>query len=163
MVALRAACETISTTGVATAADVATSTSTAVGAASASSVPLGQNGIMDTSSDYGSDTGFDDLDEDSMLTVEPKEGIDSGPTPKNSLLPRIAFERRGLGDGEQDVDDSQQILLPPLLPVSGSLVARQVYKQASVQASVARQRRALEIEYDASSRRAWSGTLRPLP
>ena len=90
-------------------------------------------------SDYGSDIGLEDLNEDDKV-------IDDLDT-KRAVLPSIEFEEGEREDEEQYVEGVVQVYGP-----AGLRVAR------ASQKTPAREREALEVEYDEGSRRAWSGT-----
>lgn len=114
-------------------------------------------------SDYGSDVDLDDVDDtilaDVLDTVQQGRAAE-----KSAVLPSIEFEG-GEGededeDEEQHVDGFVQIHRPTVLRVAKG-------KQRSAgdddtwrpaQSSPVRER-ALEVEYDERSRRAWSGAL----
>jgi exonuclease V len=114
-------------------------------------------------SDYGSDFGFDDIDEDTILSDVLETIKVAKPAAKGRVLPSIEFEEGEREDEDHDVDGFVQIHRPTLLRVSkgkdrsiGTLDARR-----NIQSSPLREYEALEVEYDERSRRAWSGTTWP--
>jgi exonuclease V len=112
-------------------------------------------------SDYGSDIGLEDIDEDVILAnvlgtlkhVKPVEG--------DCVLPSLEFEE-GEGEDENGVEHHQhgdsdgcvQMHRPSLLRMAKG-------RETTIRTSPLREHEALEIEYDERSRRAWSGTLEP--
>jgi exonuclease V len=111
-------------------------------------------------SDYGSDFGVDDIDEDTILSDVLETIQDARPAAKDSVLPSIEFEEGEREDEDHDVDGFVHIHRPTLLRVSkgkdrsiGTVDARR-----DIQSSPLREHEALEVEYDERSRRAWSGT-----
>lgn len=101
-------------------------------------------------SDYGSDTGFDDIDEgtilaDALFTIE-----QARPSGKGAVLPSIEFEEGEREDEEQDVAGVVQIHGPTLLRL-----AKGKQPGRDVQSSPGRQ--TLEVEYESRMRRAFSG------
>lgn len=109
-------------------------------------------------SDYGSDIGFEDIDEDTVLADALDTIKDARPGEKGAVLPSIEFEEGEREDEEQDVDGFVHIHRPTLLRVArGKRKSSQsADTRREVQSSPLRE--ALEVEYDERSRRAWSGT-----
>jgi exonuclease V len=111
-------------------------------------------------SDYGSDTGFEDIDEDSILAGVLDTIKVVRPAERGRVLPSIEFEEGEREDEDHDADGFVQIHRPTLLRVArgkdegmGSASANR-----DIQSSPLREQSALEVEYDERSRRAWSGT-----
>jgi exonuclease V len=111
-------------------------------------------------SDYGSDTGFEDIDEDSILAgvLDTIKAVQ--PAERGRVLPSIEFEEGEREDEDHDADGFVQIHRPTRLRVArgkdegmGSANAKR-----DIQSSSLREQSALEVEYDERSRRAWSGT-----
>jgi hypothetical protein len=99
----------------------------------------------DAVSDYGSDIGLEDFDEDTIL-ADALCTIQAARPPaaeRGTVLPSIEFEEGEREDEEQHVDGR-----PTLLRVAKD--------GHGIQSSPLRE--TLEVEYDARSRRAWSGT-----
>tara|TARA_R110002003_G_scaffold433_2_gene19698 strand:+ start:8443 stop:9057 length:615 start_codon:yes stop_codon:yes gene_type:complete len=112
-----------------------------------------------TVSDYGSDTGFEDIDEDTILAGVLDTIKAPRPTEKGAVLPSIEFEEGEREDEEQDVDGFVQVHRPAVLRVArGRRESPPTDTQRGFQSSPLREREALEVEYDERSRRAWSGT-----
>jgi exonuclease V len=101
-------------------------------------------------SDYGSDIGFEDIEEDTLLADALGTINNARPTEKSAALPSIEFEEGEREDEDEDEDGQQhvgglvQVHRPTLLRVA----------KDSVQGS------AREVEYDERSRPRWSGTSR---
>jgi exonuclease V len=114
-----------------------------------------------TLSDYGSDIGLDDLDEDTILGDALDAIRGRVPTTKSAILPSIEFEEGELEDEEEHVDGFVHIHRPTQLRVSKATTSRgdHVEVKTGGRSSPVRARDALEVEYDERSRRAWSGTL----
>jgi exonuclease V len=109
---------------------------------------------IDALSDYGSDIGPDDFDDDTIL-ADALDTINSArPAEKNAVLPSIEFEEgeREDEEEEQDVDGFVRVHRPTVLHVARG-------KRKSVDAMDA-PGAPLEVEYDERSRRAWSGASR---
>jgi exonuclease V len=109
-----------------------------------------------TLSDYGSDI---DIDDDTILADAFDTIKDAAQTHKSAVLPSIEFEEGELEDEEQDVDGFVQIHRPTVLRIAKNKSSVDADAQRDVQSSPVRERKALEVEYDERSRRAWSGTL----
>lgn len=109
-----------------------------------------------TLSDYGSDI---DIDDDTILADVFDTIGDAAQTQKSAVLPSIEFEEGELEDEEQDVDGFVQIHRPTVLRVTKGKTSVDVDAQRNIQSSPMRERKALEVEYDERSRRAWSGML----
>ncbi|CBY01958.1 hypothetical protein LEMA_P007450.1 [Plenodomus lingam JN3] len=107
-------------------------------------------------SDYGSDIGFDDLDEDSLLADVLSTLKESRPTEKSAALPSIEFEEGELEDEEQDADGFVQVHRPTVLRVAKGKANVRFDVPLDIRSSPVREREALEVEYDPRSRRAWS-------
>ncbi|KAI4606720.1 hypothetical protein J4E80_010032 [Alternaria sp. BMP 0032] len=106
-----------------------------------------------TLSDYGSDI---DIDDDTILADAFDTITDAAQTQKSAVLPSIEFEEGELEDEEQDVDGFVQIHRPTVLRVAKSKASVDADAQRDIQSSPMRERKALEVEYDERSRRAWS-------
>ncbi|KAI4909732.1 hypothetical protein J4E85_011554 [Alternaria conjuncta] len=106
-----------------------------------------------TLSDYGSDI---DIDDDTILADAFDTITDAAQTQKSAVLPSIEFEEGELEDEEQDVDGFVQIHRPTVLRVAKGKASVDADAQRDVQSSPMRERKALEVEYDERSRRAWS-------
>jgi exonuclease V len=111
-------------------------------------------------SDYGSDAGFEDIDEDSILAGVLDTIKAVKPAERGRVLPSIEFEEGEHEDEDHDADGFVQIHRPTLLRVGrgkdegmGSANANR-----NIPSSPLRDQSALEVEYDERSRRAWSGT-----
>jgi exonuclease V len=115
-------------------------------------------GSTATLSDYGSDIGLDDIDEDTILADALDVIRDTRPADKGRVLPSIEFEEGEREDEDQDVDGFVQIHAPTLLRVAKD--HRGTVERAA-QSSPLRECEALEVEYDERSRRTWSGVLSP--
>jgi exonuclease V len=111
-------------------------------------------------SDYGSDIGLDDIDEDSILADVLETIQVARPTERDRVLPSVEFEAGELEDEEDHVGGVVQIHKPSLLRVAkGKFKSlEQADRLRGIQSSPLRDARALEVEYDERSRRAWSGT-----
>jgi exonuclease V len=112
-------------------------------------------------SDYGSDIGLDDIDEDAILADVLDVIKDTRPVEKGCVLPSIEFEEGEHEDEEQDVDGFVQIHRPTRLRVAKEKRdnIKPVDTQRAIQSSPLREDEVLEVEYDERSRRTWSGTL----
>lgn len=112
-------------------------------------------------SDYGSDIGLEDLDEDTLLAGALQSIAASRPTERDSVLPSIEFEEGEREDEEEDVDSFVQVHRPPRLRIAnhrhGHPSAGSVREAQDIQSSPVREPTALDVEYDERSRRAWSG------
>ncbi|KAG9190063.1 exonuclease V [Alternaria panax] len=107
-----------------------------------------------TLSDYGSDI---DIDDDTILAdAFDSIAAASSQTQKSAVLPSVEFEEGEREDEEQDVDGFVQIHRPTVLRVTRSKANINTAAQGHVQSSPVQQRKALEVEYDERSRRAWS-------
>lgn len=111
------------------------------------------HGIM-AASDYGSDAGFDELDEDTILAGVLGDIRDSGPAQKSAILPSIEFAEGELEDEAHDVDVADETSRSALLRKAKHTAT----VQGDVQSSPVHERTAFEVEYDERSRRTWSGT-----
>jgi exonuclease V len=111
-------------------------------------------------SDYGSDTGFEDIDEDTILADVLQTIQSVKPAKKSRILPSIEFEEGEREDEDHVVDSFVQIHQPALLRVAKSKTegADPVDTQRDFQNFPIRQQEALEVKYDERSRRVWSGT-----
>jgi len=109
-----------------------------------------------TLSDYGSDI---DIDDDTILADAFDTITDAAQTQKSALIPSIEFEEGELEDEEQDVDGFVQIHRPSVLRVAKGKASVDADARRDIQSSPMRERKALEVEYDERSRRAWSGAL----
>jgi exonuclease V len=99
-------------------------------------------------SDYGSDIGYEDIEEDTLLADALDTINDARPTEKSAALPSIEFEE---GEREDEDEDEQQHV--------GGLV--QVHRPTLLRvAKDGVQGSAREVEYDERSRRSWSGMSR---
>ena len=107
--------------------------------------------LITSMSDYGSDIGFEDV-EGALDMFE-----EAPPVNATTVLPSIEFEQGELEDEEQDVDGFVQIHRPAVLRVAKSKTHAELDRQWDIQSSPARGDKALEVEYSARSRRAWSG------
>jgi exonuclease V len=109
-------------------------------------------------SDYGSDIGFDDIDEDTILANVLDVIRDNRPAEKGRVLPSIEFEAGEREDEAQNVDGSVHIHAPALLRVakgqSGTV-------ERAAQSSSLREREPPEVEYDERSWSTWSCMLSP--
>lgn len=112
-------------------------------------------------SDYGSDTGFEDIDEDLILAGVLDTIKVVKPAERGRVLPSIEFGEGEREDEDHDAHGFVQRHRPTLLRVArgkdesmGSANAKR-----HVQSSPVREQTALEVEYDERSRRAWSGAL----
>ncbi|KAF2853706.1 hypothetical protein T440DRAFT_487032 [Plenodomus tracheiphilus IPT5] len=114
-------------------------------------------------SDYGSDIGFDDFDDDSVLAGVLNTIADNRPVDKSAALPSIEFEGGELEDEEQDVDGFVQVHRPTGLRVAKNKTNVHFDVAQGIQSSPVRERQALEVEYDPGSRRAWSVPLEEPP
>jgi exonuclease V len=96
-----------------------------------------------TLSDYGSDI---DIDDDTILADAFDTIRDAAQTQKSAVLPSIEF------------DGFVQVHRPTVLRVTKGKRSVDADTQRDIQSSPVRERKALEVEYDERSRRAWSGT-----
>ncbi|CAN9395735.1 unnamed protein product [Alternaria alternata] len=106
-----------------------------------------------TLSDYGSDI---DIDDDTILADAFDTIRDAAQTQKSAVLPSIEFEEGEREDEEQDVDGFVQVHRPTVLRVTKGKRSVDADTQRDIQSSPMRERKALEVEYDERSRRAWS-------
>ena len=106
-------------------------------------------------SEYGSDI---DIDDDTILADAFDTIRDAAQTQKSIVLPSIEFEEGEREDEEQDVDGFVQVHRPTVLRVIKGKRSVDADTQRDIQSSPMRERKALEVEYDERSRRAWSGT-----
>jgi exonuclease V len=104
-------------------------------------------------SDYGSDTGFEDIDEDTLLADALNTIDEARPSGRGAVLPSIEFEEGEREDEEQDVAGFVQIHGPTLLRLAKGR-AGDAHASRGIQSSPMR---ALEVEYDQRSRRTFSG------
>ncbi|KAH7081780.1 exonuclease V a 5' deoxyribonuclease-domain-containing protein [Paraphoma chrysanthemicola] len=119
-----------------------------------------------TMSDYGSDVGFEDIDEDTILADVLDAIQDARPHEKGGLLPSIEFEEGEREDEEGDVDGFVHIHRPAVFRVrKGHRASQHASTQRGLQSSPLQERgrETLEIEYDERSRRAWSVPLEEPP
>ncbi|KAH3903836.1 hypothetical protein HBI56_236580 [Parastagonospora nodorum] len=111
-------------------------------------------------SDYGSDTGFEDIDEDTILAGVLETIQTARPTARSRVLPSIEFEEGEREDEDQDVDGFVQVHRPTLLRVAKARDKATSVAPAGtrreMQSSPLRGHETLEVEYDERSRRAWS-------
>jgi exonuclease V len=114
-------------------------------------------------SDYGSDIGLDDIDEDTIFADVLGVIKYARPAEKGRVLPSVEFEEGEREDEDQDVDGLVQIHRPTLLRVAKDKQSNiePVDSKRVVKSSPLRERKALEVEYDERSRQMWSGTLIP--
>ena len=112
-------------------------------------------------SDYGSEIGIEDLDEDTLLAGAFESIAASRPAERGVVLPSIESEEGEREDEEEDVDGFVQVHQPSRLRIArhrngGTNIGFQRTAQ-DIQSSPLREPTALEVEYDERSRRAWSG------
>lgn len=112
-------------------------------------------------SDYGSDIGLEDLDEDTLLAGAFESIVAARPAERGRVLPSIEFEEGEREDEEEDVDGFVQVRQLARLRIArhgnGDARAGAQHAAQDVQSSPLREPAALEVEYDERSRRAWSG------
>jgi len=112
-------------------------------------------------SDYGSDTGFEDIDEDTILAGVLETIQTARPTERSRVLPSIEFEEGEREDEDQDVDGFVQVHRPTLLRVAKTsdkvTSTAPTGTRREIQSSPLRGHEPLEVEYDERSRRTWSG------
>ncbi|KAL6702965.1 hypothetical protein ACN47E_010320 [Coniothyrium glycines] len=115
-------------------------------------------GSLATLSDYGSDTGFEDVDinEDTTLADILDTIRDISPYHKSAILPSIEFEEGELKDEEYHVNGSVQLHKPTQLRLARRTDGLGSIRKQDVQSSPTRVRNALEVEYDEHSRWAWN-------
>jgi exonuclease V len=109
-----------------------------------------------TLSDYGSDI---DIDDETLLANAFDTITEATRLQKSAALPSIEFEEGELEDEdeEQHVDGFVQIHRPTVLRVTKGRRSVDADAPRDIQSSPMRERKALEVEYDERSRRAWSG------
>lgn len=101
-------------------------------------------------SDYGSEIGLEDLDEDTLLAGALESIAASRPAERCAVLPSIEFEEGEREDEEDGVDGLVQVHQPPRLRIAR-------HRNGDASAASQREPTPLEVEYDERSRRAWSG------
>ncbi|KAF2027253.1 hypothetical protein EK21DRAFT_102686 [Setomelanomma holmii] len=117
-----------------------------------------------TVSDYGSDIGFEDIDEDTILAGVLDTITEARSTARGIVLPSIEFEEGEPEDEEQDVDGLVQFHRPAVMRVAkGKREPNPADMQRDYESSPLRARETLEVEYDERSRRAWSVPLEEPP
>lgn len=104
-------------------------------------------------SDYGSDIALDDILDDEHVLAAVLNTINQD----RATLPSIEFEEGELEDEDEDVDGFVQVHRPTVLRVARNKTNASANLVQDIQSSPVREREALEVEYDARSRRAWSG------
>ncbi|KAF2134549.1 hypothetical protein P153DRAFT_419228 [Dothidotthia symphoricarpi CBS 119687] len=136
-------------------------TTTAQGTISTSN--YGSDIDLHSTSDYGSDVDLEDID-NTILAVSLGTIQEGRHTEKSVVLPSVEFEEGEREDEEQDVDGFVQIHKPAVLRVAKGKQRSSgvVDTQRDFQSSPMRER-ALEVEYDERSRRAWSVPLEEPP
>jgi len=105
-------------------------------------------------SDYGSDIGFEDIDEDTILADALNTIEEARPSGRGAVLPSIEFEEGEQEDEEHDVAGFVPIHGPTLLRLAKRTGG--AHPSRGIQSSPVRQ--TLEVEYHEPSRRAFSGT-----
>ena len=108
-------------------------------------------------SDYGSDTGLDELGDDGALVAAFHRIRQDRPTDTNPTLPTTEWEAGDVEDEEQHAHGFVQIHGPTVLRLAKNRTNVPANLAQHLERSPAHPRAALEVEYDARSRRAWSG------